>query len=63
MNMLIRFAKQEDGTTAIEYALIACLIAVAIIVALTSLSSSVSGLYSLFKKLAEAMHWFIILKT
>lgn len=56
MNMLIRFAKQEDGTTAIEYALIACLIAVAIIVALTSLSSSVSGLYSLFKKLAEAMH-------
>ena len=35
MNALIRFYREEEGVTAIEYGLIAALIAVAIIVAVT----------------------------
>ncbi len=35
MNALIRFYREEEGVTAIEYGLIASLIAVAIIVAVT----------------------------
>lgn len=42
---LSNFAKREDGATAIEYALIAGLIAVAIIVAAEALGGSVSGLF------------------
>lgn len=40
---LIQFVRQEDGVTAIEYGLIAALIAVAIIVAVTSLGGSLSS--------------------
>ncbi len=36
MKKLIRFLKDEDGVTAIEYGLIAALIAVGIIVAVTA---------------------------
>ena len=41
-NLIKRFAKDEDGATAIEYGLIAALIAVAIIGAVTALGNSLS---------------------
>jgi pilus assembly protein Flp/PilA len=40
---LVNFIREEDGVTAIEYGLIAALIAVAIIVALTSLGQSLES--------------------
>ncbi|MCW5772486.1 MAG: Flp family type IVb pilin [Rhodospirillaceae bacterium] len=39
------FLRDEKGATAIEYALIAALVAVAIIVALEALGTSLGGLY------------------
>jgi pilus assembly protein Flp/PilA len=45
MRSLIRFVKQEDGATAIEYGLIASLIAVVIIAALTLLGGKLSGTF------------------
>jgi pilus assembly protein Flp/PilA len=39
-SLLLRFAKDESGVTAIEYGLIATLIAVAIITAVTSVGTS-----------------------
>jgi pilus assembly protein Flp/PilA len=46
MNTLFaRFAKDESGATAIEYGLIASLIAVAIIGALTTLGTKLSGTF------------------
>ena len=41
-----RFAQDESGATAIEYGLIAALIAVAIIAALTTLGSSLQTTFS-----------------
>jgi pilus assembly protein Flp/PilA len=43
--MLARFFKDESGATAIEYGLIAALVAVAIIAALTLLGSSLSDMF------------------
>ena len=43
MRLLSRFAADESGATAIEYGLIAALIAVAIITALNSLSSNLKN--------------------
>ncbi len=43
MRLLFRFAADESGATAIEYGLIAALIAVAIIVALTLLGQALSS--------------------
>lgn len=43
---ITRFAKNESGATAIEYGLIAALIAVGIIVAATTLGGSLSGLFT-----------------
>ncbi|MEN6465972.1 MAG: Flp family type IVb pilin [Syntrophaceae bacterium] len=43
--MLTRFIKDEEGVTMIEYALIAALIAVACIVTLTSLGTSLQNLW------------------
>ncbi|AOY91437.1 pilus assembly protein [Cupriavidus sp. USMAA2-4] len=40
------FAREEDGVTAIEYALIAMLIAVAIIAAVTSVGTSLQGIFN-----------------
>ena len=40
-----RFFKSEEGTTAVEYAIIASLIFLAIVAAVTSLGSNVRGLY------------------
>ena len=41
-----RFVREEEGVTAIEYGLIAGLIAVAIIVAVGKLGTKLSGLFS-----------------
>ena len=41
-----RFLRLQDGATAIEYALIACGIAAALVAAITSLGGSVSGMWS-----------------
>lgn len=48
MNQVMKFLREDDGATAIEYGLIAGLIAIAIIAALTTLSG---GLSSLFNKI------------
>jgi pilus assembly protein Flp/PilA len=41
-----RFAKDESGATAIEYGLIAALIALALVAALTSLGPKISGTFN-----------------
>ncbi len=45
-NQLMAFWKDEEGATAIEYALIAGLIAVAIITALTFLGGEIATLFN-----------------
>jgi pilus assembly protein Flp/PilA len=52
MRNLIRFMKQEDGATAIEYGLIAALVSVVIITALTLLGGNLS---TTFGKIAAAL--------
>ncbi|HLU14312.1 MAG TPA: Flp family type IVb pilin [Burkholderiaceae bacterium] len=42
---IINFIKEEEGATAIEYGLIAALVAVAIVVALTTLGEKLIGLF------------------
>ncbi len=46
MNTLARFVNDESGATAIEYGLIAALIAVGIIAAATTLGGSLSTLFN-----------------
>ena len=47
MSMLVnRFLKDEGGATAIEYGLIAALVAVVIIVGLTSLGTNLNGTFN-----------------
>lgn len=45
MELIKRFAKNESGATAIEYGLIAGLIAVVIITAVTTVGTNVSGVF------------------
>ncbi len=45
-NVFARFVKDESGATAIEYGLIAGLIAVVIIGAATTLGTNLSGLFT-----------------
>jgi pilus assembly protein Flp/PilA len=45
-NLLLRFLGDESGATAIEYAMIASGIAVAIAATIATLGSSVQGMYS-----------------
>lgn len=53
---IVRFLKDEDGATAIEYGLIAGLIAVGIIVALTTLGTDLSNFFtSIGTKLKSVM--------
>lgn len=52
MKNFIRFMKQEDGATAIEYGLIASLIAVVIVAALTTLGT---GLKTTFTTVASSL--------
>ncbi len=47
MKKLIRFLKDEDGVTAIEYGLIAALIAVAIIVAVGTVGDKLKATFDL----------------
>lgn len=50
MNLISKFnysLKAEDGVTSIEYALIAGLIAVVIVLAVTNLGAAVQGMYQL----------------
>ncbi|MCX5916781.1 MAG: Flp family type IVb pilin [Deltaproteobacteria bacterium] len=46
MKKLIRFFKEEDGVTAIEYGLIASLVAVVIIAAVTLVGTQLSGVFN-----------------
>jgi pilus assembly protein Flp/PilA len=46
MSMLKRFVKDESGATAIEYGLIACLIAVAIIVIVRTVGVSLTAVFN-----------------
>lgn len=46
MNIIAKFAKDESGATAIEYGLIAALIAVAIIVAAGALGNQLGTLFN-----------------
>jgi pilus assembly protein Flp/PilA len=46
MKKLMRFLKEEDGVTAIEYGLIAALIAVAIIVAVTAVGTDLNSTFN-----------------
>jgi pilus assembly protein Flp/PilA len=46
MNLVNRLIKDESGATAIEYGLIAGLVAVAIIAALTALGGSLDSLFT-----------------
>jgi pilus assembly protein Flp/PilA len=41
-----KFLKDESGATAIEYGLIAALVAVAIVAALTSLGTGLTGMFT-----------------
>jgi len=45
MKTLINFVKDESGATAIEYGLIAALVAVGLIAALTALGSSLQTIF------------------
>jgi pilus assembly protein Flp/PilA len=46
MNSLKRFYRDEEGVTAIEYGLIASLIALAIIVGATAAGTNLNGLFN-----------------
>ena len=46
MNTVARFVRDESGATAIEYGLIAALIAVGIIAAATTLGNSLSSIFN-----------------
>ena len=46
MTIAKKFLKDESGATAIEYGLIAALVAVAIVGALTSLGTGLTGLFT-----------------
>lgn len=46
LRLISRFAKDESGATAIEYALIACGISLAIIAAVQGLGTTLNGRYA-----------------
>ncbi len=50
MKKLMRFLKDEDGVTAIEYGLIAALIAVVIIVSVTLVGARLNGVFNTIAK-------------
>jgi pilus assembly protein Flp/PilA len=52
--MIRNFLTDESGATAIEYGLIAALVAVAAIVALEALGSSLSGMFTAVKGKLDA---------
>jgi pilus assembly protein Flp/PilA len=46
MKTLVRFAKNESAATAIEYSLIASLIAVVIVLAVTTLGGNLNSIFT-----------------
>jgi pilus assembly protein Flp/PilA len=44
-NLMIRFVREEEGQDLIEYSLLAALIAVACIAAMTALADEINGLF------------------
>jgi pilus assembly protein Flp/PilA len=46
MNIFTRFLSNQDGATAIEYGLIAALIAVVIITAVTTVGTNLTGTFN-----------------
>lgn len=52
MEKMIRFFKDEEGATAVEYGLIAFLIAIAIIVGATALGTNLNAL---FQRIADTI--------
>jgi pilus assembly protein Flp/PilA len=46
MNLISRFIRDESGATAIEYGLIAALIAVVIITGVTAVGTNLSGTFT-----------------
>ncbi len=46
MKLFAKFFKNEDGATAIEYGLIAALVSIAAVTALTSLGTSLSSTFT-----------------
>ena len=46
MKLIRKFFKNEDGATAIEYGLIAALVSIAAVTALTSLGTSLSSTFT-----------------
>ncbi|MBK1696277.1 Flp family type IVb pilin [Rhodovibrio salinarum] len=46
LKFITKFARNDSGATAIEYALIAALIAVGIVTAATTLGTDISGLFT-----------------
>lgn len=46
MNFIKNFMREEDGVTAIEYGLIAALVAVAIIAGASALGTGLNGLFT-----------------
>ena len=46
MNLISRFVRDESGATAIEYGLIAALIAVVIITGVTAVGTNLSGTFN-----------------
>jgi pilus assembly protein Flp/PilA len=46
MDAIKNFIQEEDGVTAIEYGLIAALVAVAIVVGATALGTNINALFS-----------------
>ena len=55
INMIKNFVKDESGATAIEYGLIAALVAVAIITALTALGEELSNIFQYVADTAGAV--------
>jgi pilus assembly protein Flp/PilA len=53
--LIVRFVKDESGVTAIEYGLIAGLISVVILVAVTAIGTSLQGLFQTIATALAAM--------
>ena len=49
MNLINRFVTEDTGAETVEYALVLGLLAIAAVVAITALGTSVSGIYTSVK--------------
>lgn len=54
-SQIIRFMNEEEGATAIEYGLIAGLIAVVIIAAITSIGTNLDGIFDVIVTKLQAV--------